>query len=140
MRVRPRHLFPPSGQQYELFDNSAFVVAIVGLRYVVEGASTTQEEGLAVLGQVASLELWGSVLTLAAVFSLICSYRKAWIRAGYSVLIAGLTLWCVAFLVGIGFYGASPVTVVSALIYAKVIRHLVVEAVGRRRPTVENRR
>lgn len=125
LTARLRRLFPPSGQQYELFDNAVFVAAIVFVRYVLEGPSENQERGLALLASAASLDIWGAVITAAAVTAAVCSYRHDWLRAGYSVLVAALALWVTAFLIGLAFYGAPSVTVVSALIYFWVISRLI---------------
>ncbi len=122
---RVRRLFPPSGAAYELLDCAVFVGIIVAVGYVIESPQPAQQNTLGFLEQVVSLTLWGGVLTACAVAAAVCAYVPKWVDIGYGILVAGCVFWSLIFVAGIVFFDGSPRSLVSALIYAWVVRRLV---------------
>ncbi|GAA2008175.1 hypothetical protein GCM10009719_17360 [Nocardioides kribbensis] len=122
---RIRRLFPPSGAAYELWDCAVFVAIIVTVGYVIENPQPAQQETLSFVDQVLSLNLWGMVLATCAIVAGVCAYIPRWISFGYGVLVAGCFFWSAVFVVGIVCFNGQPRSLVSALIYAWVVRRLI---------------
>lgn len=127
---RLRSLLPSHGQPYELFDCAIFVFLIVVARYVILGAGENQEQALGFLEQAVSLTTWGIALGAMAALSAVLAYFPRWVPLGYGILAAGCFCWCAAFLLGVVLFDGTSASLISALIYAWVLRRLI--AVGLR--------
>ena len=136
MRDHLRHLFPPSGLRYELFNDGVKVALVSLLLYVVTKVSSSVETALSQGGwaKVAAPMVWGCVLVVTGVIAVVASYfdSRAVCIAGYVVLSLSTLGWCVILAVGATAGAVNGVpwddvgkALALAIIYGSVTSNLV---------------
>ena len=123
MRVALRHLFPPSGPAYELFDTAVLLLVLGFLGYVAAAPPEATTEALPPLRFVSDTTL-GLVLTAAALVAMAASYTR-WLLAGYVVAFFAALAMMANFFAAWLLLDGSTRTLMSAVIYGWLVRRLI---------------
>lgn len=97
-----RHLVPPSGKRYHLFDSSVLLIGVSLLWYITTEPSKTTVQALdnTILGLLFSPTLWGWSLLVVGCLGTVASLRERWLDAGYILVAMAIGVWAVALLLG----------------------------------------
>ncbi len=122
-----RKLFPRSGRAYELFDCSVLLLVLGFFGYVVNPTTTGSRQALVDIFEYVPQELFGLIVSAAALYGIIASYTRKMINRGYAVVTAAAIFVSGVYVAGAALVQFDYRTIVSIVVYGWVARRLIRE-------------